>query len=109
MQFRPGGHPPSFNDPDHIIFTHIRHVEVVRPCSLGEREKAIQFRTEIAYPSQHLLVDEDFLKKVFDDLQLPICVGSAAERSSWRGGEEYTITDDGSVEVSDMCVQISNV
>lgn len=32
---------PSFDDLDHAVFTHVRHVEVVRPCSLGERKKAI--------------------------------------------------------------------
>ena len=64
---------PAFNNPDNIIFRHIRHVEVVRPCGLGEREEAIKLCAEIAYMSQRLLVDNDSLKEFLDDLQLPIC------------------------------------
>lgn len=67
--------PPSFSDPDNIVFAHVRHVKAVRPCSLGKREKTIKFRAELAYLSQCLLVNKNFLKKVLNDLQLPICTG----------------------------------
>lgn len=68
-----GLHPsPALDDLDNIIFTHIWHIETVRPRGLGEREEAINFRTKIANLSQCLFVDNDFLKKFLNNFQLSI-------------------------------------
>ena len=64
---------PPLNDPGNVILRNIRHVEIVGPCSLGKREETIEFRTEIAYLSQCTIMNENFLEKFFEDLQLPIC------------------------------------
>ena len=95
--------PPPFNDLDNIFFTHIRHGEVVGPCSLGKREEAIEFRTSIAYLSQGLLVNEDLLKKFFNDFQLPVYLDVSI---SQLGEKWCVITNDGGMEVPNMRIQI---